>query len=696
MSLFVYFRATKTPANISLIILAFAITAWCLAKYIYREVDTVAGSIFWAKILYFCPAITPTSFLICGLYFPNKKVNLTVVNLIIIATFLMTSLTLIQDAVIRDVQFIPGHEKQIIFGWAYYYCYILYFPTFFALSYIVYYRRYLRAKAYIKMQILYLLLGVTAASLPAMITSLLLPTLGYFELNWVGQICTIFWISGIAYAIAKHRFLDIRLVVARAISYVLLVTILGFIYAFGIFIFANLFFGGTTTNQYTYLSTILALFIAFSLQPLKNLLEHFTDNLFFKGKYETNELVLSLTQIMASTFVLEELTKKTLSLLLNTMRISRGAFVLFTNDNDFSTIKRGDLSFHEGHKEALKALAQVKRVTLLEEESELMKQHMRTLNIEVYVPLLKDNHPQGALLLGEKKSGEIYSQQDIEVLEIFGPEISVAISNAESYEEISKFNITLKDEINKATKDLQLANEKLKALDLLKSEFVSVASHELRTPMTAIKSYLWMALEGKGGKLSEKQRYYVERGYNSVDRLIRLVNEMLDISRIESGKITVTLKPFDLVSLTQEVVDEVLPRANEIGVTVHLEKSTSLPHVLADSDKIKEVLFNLIGNSLKFTSSGGSITISFSQANGFVETKIVDTGTGIDPKDIGKLFQKFGLLPGSYTTNQPVTGTGLGLYICRSIIEMHHGTIKVNSEGRGKGTTFTFTLKAAR
>src|SRR5258708_37465412 len=170
--------------------------------------------------------------------------------------------------------------------------------------------------------------------------------------------------------------------------------------------------------------------------------------------------------------------------------------------------------------------------------------------------------------------------------------------------------------------------------------------------MTAIKLYLWMGLAGNGGKLNEKQRFYVERGYNSVDRLIRLVNDMLNISRIESGRITIDLKSADLLKMTQEVVDEVLSRANELGVTIKIQKSDSLTPVLADTDKIKEVLFNLIGNSLKFTPKGGTITISFLQKDGFVQTSVADTGAGILPEYIGKLFQKFGLLAGSYITNQ--------------------------------------------
>jgi signal transduction histidine kinase len=243
------------------------------------------------------------------------------------------------------------------------------------------------------------------------------------------------------------------------------------------------------------------------------------------------------------------------------------------------------------------------------------------------------------------------------------------------------------------TMQLEKANSKLKQLDALKNEFVSVASHELRTPMTAIKSYLWMALEGKGGQLNDEQKFYIQRGYNSVDRLIRLVNELLNISRIEAGKITIDMQEVDIEQLAQEVIDEVMPRAKEVGVEVTIAKHEAVANVLADPDKLKEVFFNLLGNSLKFTQKGGTITVNFTEKDDIIETEIKDNGSGIEAEDIKKLFQKFGLIEGSYTTNQPVSGTGLGLYISRSIIELHQGKIWAASEGHGKGATFTFQLK---
>lgn len=290
-------------------------------------------------------------------------------------------------------------------------------------------------------------------------------------------------------------------------------------------------------------------------------------------------------------------------------------------------------------------------------------------------PLRIRRESLGALVVSTSESEDAISQFQKDLIERLADMIGIAIDNALLYQKI------------------QRANERLKELDHLKDDFVSLASHELRTPMTAIKSYLWMAIAGKGGVLNEKQMYYAQRSYNSVDRLIKLVNDMLNISRIESGRLTVKMQKVNIEQLVRETVEEVAPRANELGVNVVIEQQGVVPVVLADADKIKEVIYNLIGNSMKFTPGGGKIAVSFAQKDKMVEVAVKDTGSGIAEEDLPKLFQKFGILPGTYVTNQAVSGTGLGLYICRSLIELHGGKILASSEGKGKGATFTFSLK---
>ncbi len=242
-------------------------------------------------------------------------------------------------------------------------------------------------------------------------------------------------------------------------------------------------------------------------------------------------------------------------------------------------------------------------------------------------------------------------------------------------------------------KETQEANEKLKQLDKLKDDFVSLASHELRTPMTVIRSYLYMAIQGKAGELNPKQKFYLDRAYSSTVRLINLVNEMLNISRIESGRMSMNIQKIDLLALVKEVCFELRVRAQELGLALSVAEA-ELPPVLADADKIKEVLLNFIGNSFKFTPRGGSITVNFETKGDSVYIQVKDTGIGISPAEQDKLFQKFSMIGSSYKVNKTgMQGTGLGLFICKSIIELHKGTVSMYSEGVNKGSTFTFNLK---
>lgn len=240
---------------------------------------------------------------------------------------------------------------------------------------------------------------------------------------------------------------------------------------------------------------------------------------------------------------------------------------------------------------------------------------------------------------------------------------------------------------------IQEANKRLKQLDKLKDEFVSLASHELRTPMTVIKSYLWSLLAGKKGEVPADQRVYLERAYSSVERLIAMVNDMLNVSRIESGRLTIDIQPTDLLEVTTSTIQEMQPRAQDGNITLAVASTEeNLPHVLADDDKIKQVLINLIGNSLKFTPEGGKITINLKRQDDMVLVSVIDTGKGIKQEDISKLFQKFHMVGDNFRTKLTTQGTGLGLYLSKAIIERQGGKIWTESEGEGKGSTFSFTL----
>ncbi len=316
---------------------------------------------------------------------------------------------------------------------------------------------------------------------------------------------------------------------------------------------------------------------------------------------------------------------------------------------------------------------------------ELADKLQQTVNVKTSMvyPISARGKRIGVMIVSSSKDANEISNYDKESLKNLVDVVGVALDNA-----------TLYQNLRKTTQQLAEANIKLQQLDKLKDEFVSIASHELRTPMTAIRSYVWMALNRSDMQLTEKMEKYLSRTLLSTERLINLVNDMLNVSRIEAGSIEISPSQFDIIELAKEVADEVMPKAAEKGIKLIVE-SQNIPHVFADPDKVHQVLLNLIGNALKFTPKDGSITVNFFTDGQVLDVSVKDTGPGISKEDLAKLFQKFGRLDNSYVASATTGGTGLGLYISKRLIDLMHGKIWANSEGLGKGTTFTFSLPLA-
>jgi len=690
----VYLRNRSSQVNASFAFLNVSLGSWSLGMAFFRVFDDPRLALIFAKDIYISGVLIASSLLYFANVFPNA-INFTLKKklLIFVPTLFHVLVLSMPGYLTREIVY-RDWGKEVLLGRFEYLVYSIYFVSFFYIAIYILWHKYRASYGYRRNQISLMLLSMFAASIAGVIFDLILPWFGIYRYIYYGPpfIFLIFWFN--IYSIVKHKLLDIRLIIARSIAYALLIVWSACIFIITILLITrNLLIEQFSSGQLIVI-TVLALFVGFTFQPLKGLLEKVTDEIFFRSKYKPNDLLFSLTKIMASTYNFEDLVRRTLQKLLMEIHIAKGAVAVYNRKNvenmyDESYEKKPDY-----RREDLDKLFKLRRLVVFEEEQdEEVKQLMRDMGVSVSLPLFESDGQRSLLILGEKKSGDIYSQDDIQVLEIFGSEMSVAMQNARSYEEIRKFNVTLTEEVNKATKDLKEANEHLKELDRLKDDFVSVASHELRTPMTAIKSYIWMALAGQGGPLTEKQKYYLERSYNSVDRLIKLVNDMLNISRIDSGRLSLQFRKIDIDRLARDVMEEIEPRANELGISIGIEQSKSVSEVMADPDKIKEVVYNLLGNALKFTKREGKITVSITEKDNMVQVSVVDTGSGIAEEDMPKLFQKFGILPGTYVTNQRAFGTGLGLYLCRSLIEMHGGRIWAFSEGRGKGASFSFSLK---
>lgn len=698
LGLLAYFKKPTSATNRLLFLLSFILASWTIANYFSLHSADLQTTLLWIKIV--LAIVTPmwTVLFLLALVFPSDRLVINRIQLSALLIYtIFTSIVAVSPYMFTGItasgsNISPTPGYGIIF-------HALLAVGSVVMSSIILIRKFLHSDYREKTQLKFFLFGVIATFTLLITTNFIL--VNVFKTSFFvvfGPFFTLILVGSITYAIVRHRFLDIRLVVARAVAYSVLITLIGVFYVGATFVLSSVFLRSAIPGNQSIIYIILTIIVALSFERVRYIVEKLTDGIFFKGRYDTNQLLFRLGSVMSTNIELRLLASQIVQTLIEQMRISRGAFVIL-GEGLTSIYDIIDIGFSQKLSvlyDQVSPFFPLSEIIVFDElEDNHLKSLMREMDVAVMKTLKVGEQVVGLLFLGEKASGEIYSEQDLKILEILAPEMAVAIQNSQSYDKIKKFNVILSQEIKKATTDLQQANEKLKQMDHLKDDFVSIASHELRTPMTAIRSYAWMALHKSDVPLSEKLQKYLIRVLISTERLINLVNDMLNLSRIESGRIEIKPEAVDLLSLVKDIIDELyFSKSQEKHIEfVVLEKT--VPKIFADPEKLRQVFLNIVGNSLKFTPHGGKIIFDFFTDGQVVETSIKDTGVGISQEDLSKLFHKFSRLDNSYTAAATSGGTGLGLYISKNLIELMKGKIRAQSEGVGKGTTFTVSLPVA-
>jgi signal transduction histidine kinase len=285
------------------------------------------------------------------------------------------------------------------------------------------------------------------------------------------------------------------------------------------------------------------------------------------------------------------------------------------------------------------------------------------------VPLIAEDQLVGALIVMRKRTGT-FAAEEVALLQTFATQSALAIQNARLFREIED-----------KSRQLEVASQH-------KSEFLANMSHELRTPLNAIIGFSEVLTDRMFGELNEKQEEYLKDIYASGTHLLSLINDILDLSKIEAGRMELELTDFDLPTALDNALTLVRERAGRRAIALHLSVDERLGQVQGDERKIRQVVLNLLSNAIKFTPEGGRIDVGAVPKNGFVELSVSDTGVGIAPEDQEKVFEEFRQVG---TAAKKVEGTGLGLTLGRKFVELHGGRIWVKSEV-GLGSTFTFTI----
>jgi signal transduction histidine kinase len=265
----------------------------------------------------------------------------------------------------------------------------------------------------------------------------------------------------------------------------------------------------------------------------------------------------------------------------------------------------------------------------------------------------------------------------------------IAIQNALRFEEIEKFNETLQQRIEEATLKLRKTNEKLKLMDETKDEFISMASHQLRTPLTSVKGYLSMTLDGDAGPLNKMQTQLLSQAFVSSQRMVFLIADLLNVSRLRTGKLMMEPVAVNLSDIVEGEVSQLAETARARNLELSYNKPKDFPSLMLDETKIRQVIMNFIDNAIYYTPAGGHISVQLKAGERSVEFLVTDDGIGVPKHEQFHLFNKFYRAVNARKARPD--GTGLGLFMAKKVIVAQGGAVLFKSR-EGKGSSFGFSF----
>lgn len=578
--------------------------------------------------------------------------------------------------------------------------YVVHLMVFMGATCILLAHRMAHSRGVFRLQYMYMLIGMLPMFLFAPLTGVVMPLLfDNTSLVIISPVYGAFFVGLVGYAIVKHRLFDIKLIIARSLAYASTILALSVIYGFLFFGLAQYVFKISVPVEAGIFFSIAISIAALAFHRLKVVFDRISNKLFYQDAYSAQELFDTFNQVLVSiidinkllhvsTEVINQYIKSQFCIVVLPDHTKAGHRVIETPAGVVpeTVIERiYKLSTHIGDKVIV--------TDDLEGDNVTLRKVLHDNNIAVLVQLAAhsshDKADLGYMILGAKKSGNVYTSQDITVTETLANELIIAIQNALRFEEIEAFNETLQQKVEEATRQLRHSNEKLKQLDETKDDFISMASHQLRTPLTSIKGYVSMVLDGDAGKVTPLQQKLLGQAFISSQRMVYLISDLLNVSRLRTGKFILEPTVCNLADMIQEEVRQLIETARGRNLELIYSKPDHFPNLMFDETKMRQVIMNFIDNAIYYTPAGGSITVELNNNAKDVEFKVVDTGIGVPKSEQHHLFSKF------YRANNAKRarpdGTGLGLFMAHKVVLAQGGATIFRSQ-EGKGSTFGFTF----
>lgn len=694
-----------------------AIFIWTFSLFWCFESATEAEALFWQRMLYIGTTLIPIFFYHYALLLLEAQKKYRV---FLYAGYAIAAIFIIilfgTDLMISNI--LPRNDMGY---WAIgfsniYYFYLAYF-LFYALLLLISLYRGVRAHSGVKKeQIRFVyyaaLIGFVGGSFNFFLD---------FGFKYpVGNLFVFMYVFFITYAITRYRLMDIKMLIKRSTVFALLVVIIGAILVFLSDFLTKIFENYLGISNVYLTPIIIAFLVAIAFQPLRNRLEHLTNRFLFARGYNPAELLSRVSQTAASTIELSVLLPAIARELETAFQYSRIAFTLINKAGGLELIyqKGFDLrifkAFIKGKEKvlplyfsddsAIKAIDELKiayEAGQYQPKSVELLYALYQLNISLVIPLYDQKEILGVFCIGHRRSGDSYNQDDIKILEIIARQISLAIKNAALYQAVRNFNRTLQQKVDEQTEILKAANRSIQAknkhlerLLQMRTEFLDIASHQLKTPVSVIRGTLSLFEDGSMDKADEAQKKkFISNMSRKAEKLNTIIADILRASEMDTDEFQ-----FDAKALRQTQVDKVLadvyenlkPLAEDRGLKLELDlPSQPTDSVLSEGDFLNQALFNLGDNAIKYTSKG-FVRISLRQENDKLAVTFEDSGIGIPKAEQKKLFDKFAR---AANARQMYTdGSGLGLFIVKKIVEAHRGG-KIGFEStEGKGSKFQVIL----
>lgn len=694
IGLTVYSKNPKSVTHIIYGLLSLTLLLWSVANYFSLRTATDEGSLLVVRLIFICVVVQNSLFYIFTTVYPSVRKPRFSFKKLAFGAYSALLVGLIATGYV-----VTGFENgNVVVGPA-----IALFILHAGFTVIAGFRNLLRIKQTSETQKRQLIYGSLVLWCVVPVTNFVLPSAFDFTLFVrFSSLFVLLFNAFIAYAILRYKLFDIRSIVARASGYLLTLGIFFFAYVAVIAFINNTIFKDDNISLATQiLYAVIAVLSAPLLVVMKRYFDKASRKVFYRDSYDAQVFISELNQALVNNVQLDSLLTKAALIIQESLKTSYCTF--YIRDTSYFEARiigahRKQPEFEQlGDIEGLASKTHRKVIDATEEyREEYTKKLVKILkenDIDIMARLVStlefDVKGIGYIFIGSKQSGSPYSKQDLQILEIVVNELVIAVENILRFEEIEQFNVTLQKKIDDATKELKQTNQKLLALDEAKDEFVSMASHQLRTPLTSIKGYLSMVLEGDAGKVTDTQRDMLGQAFFSSQRMVYLISDLLNVSRLKTGKFIIESKPVYLPDLVESEVSQLQEGAKAKNITLTYNKPEKFPTLNLDEMKLRQVVMNFSDNAIYYTPQHGKIDIDLKDTEKAVEFRVKDSGIGVPPNEKHKLFTKFYRAENARKTRPD--GTGLGLFMAKKVIVAQGGSVIFDSK-EGQGSTFGFSF----